>query len=74
MLAIGTSPYEQGEVAARLAVEAIDAIPQSQPMPRPFSATRQFVVALRGSALHARHFNLPRVYEASARASNKYFE
>lgn len=71
MLAIGTSPYEQGEVAARLAVDVID---HDQRMQRPFSATRQFVVALRGSALRTRHFDLPRVYEASARASNKYFE
>ncbi len=71
MLAIGTSPYEQGEVAARLAVDAID---HGQRRQRPFPVTHQFVVAMRGGILRARHVDLPRVYEASARASNKYYE
>lgn len=76
MLAIGTSPYEQGEVAARLATAQIDPgyPPPQRQRQRLFAVTRQFVVALRGSTLQARHLDLPSVYEASARASNKYFE
>ncbi len=72
MLAIGTSPYEQGEVAARLATEILDH--QMQPQQLPFLVTHQFVVAMRASVLRERHFDLPRVYEAGARASNKFFE
>ncbi len=72
MLAIGTSPYEQGEVAARLATAQIDHGPT--PERQPFAVTRQFIVALRGSAIHRRQLTLPGVYEASARASNKYYE
>lgn len=72
MLAIGTSPYEQGEVAAHLASEMVDHGRASKPPP--FRSTRQFVVAMHGKMLRDRHVDLPRVYEASARASNKYFE
>lgn len=72
MLAIGTSPYEQGEVAARLATEILDH--GKTPKQLPFLATRQFVVAMRGAAIRKRHFDLPQVYESSARASNKFIE
>lgn len=72
MLAIGTSPYEQGEVAAKLATEVLDH--GTRPKQLPFLITRQFVVAMRESAIRNRHFYLPQVYEASARASNKFFE
>jgi ABC-type uncharacterized transport system substrate-binding protein len=72
MLAIGTSPYEQGEAAARLAAKILDN--GTPPKQIPFLITSQFVVAMRGTAIRNRHFDLPQVYEASARASNKYFE
>lgn len=72
MLAIGTSPYEQGEVAARLATEILDHGKRQNQLP--FLVTRQFVVAMRETALRERHFDLPEVYEAAARASNKFFE
>lgn len=72
MLAIGTSPYEQGEVAARLATEILDH--GKQPNQLPILATRQFVVAMRNAEIQKRHFDLPKVYEAAARASNKFFD
>ncbi|HLA36733.1 MAG TPA: hypothetical protein VJ001_17865 [Rhodocyclaceae bacterium] len=72
MLAIGTSPYEQGEVAAKLALEILDH--NKRPDRLPFQITDQFVVAMRESLMQARHFDLPQVYEASARASNKFYE
>ncbi|MFA7240985.1 MAG: ABC transporter substrate binding protein [Sulfuricellaceae bacterium] len=72
MLAIGTSPYEQGEIAAKLATQILDrGIPPKQ---LPFLITRQFVVAMRGAAIRNRHFDMPQVYEAAARAGNKYIE
>lgn len=72
MLAIGTSPYEQGEVAARLATEILDH--GKRPDQLPFLVTHQFIVAMRETELRNRYFYLPKVYEAAARASNKYFE
>lgn len=72
MLAIGTSPYEQGEVAAKLAVQILDR--GTPPKQLPFLVTRQFIVAMRETAIRNRHFDMPQVYEASARAGNKYIE
>lgn len=66
-LAIGTSPFEQGEVAARMAVKLLSgqtaaSIPQA--------STRQFVVYMRSARLHARGLSMPPLYEAFARATN----
>lgn len=72
MLAIGTSPYEQGEVAAKLATEILDH--GAQPKQLPFIISHKFVIAMRESAILKRHFDLPLVYEAAARAGNKYYE
>ncbi|MBF0212410.1 MAG: hypothetical protein HQM00_02460 [Magnetococcales bacterium] len=72
MLAIGTSPFEQGEVAARLALELIRS--GESPNQMPLRSTGQFVVAMRTSWLQARHLRLPQVYEAAARSINKYYE
>ncbi|MBF0271500.1 MAG: hypothetical protein HQL98_05395 [Magnetococcales bacterium] len=72
MLAIGTSPFEQGEVAARLALTLIGS--NKPPQPPPMRATEQFVVAMRAPLVLARHLTLPRVYEAAARSINKYYE
>lgn len=71
MLAIGTSPYEQGEEAARKALQMIvEGKPSSE---IPITMTQQFIVTMSGSKIKARHFELPRVYEAAARTGNKYF-
>ena len=72
MLAIGTSPYEQGEVAAQLAEEILDT--GRSPAEMPYRISHHFVVAMRGTTLHTRHLDLPQVYEAAARIGGKYFE
>ena len=72
MLAIGTSGYEQGEVAAKLAEEILDH--GTPPKQLPFVISHQFVVGMRESAISKRHFDLPQVYEAAARAGNKYYK
>jgi len=72
MLAIGTSGYEQGEAAAKLAVEIIDH--GIAPNKLPFVISHQFVVAMRETAINKRHFDLPKVYEAAARAGGKYYK
>ena len=72
MLAIGISPYEQGEVAARLASEIIDH--GITPNRLPITISHQFTVAMHGPAIRKRHFDLPQIYEAAARAGNEYSE
>lgn len=72
MLAIGTSPYEQGEVAARMALEILRN--GRKPNSMPFEQSRQFVVFMRKSRLEAHGITLPRIYEAFARATNNYYE
>ncbi|MGE5492352.1 MAG: ABC transporter substrate-binding protein [Actinomycetota bacterium] len=71
-LAIGTSPYEQGEVAAGLAVELIEK--GTPPASLPVRAGRQFVVYMRESGMRASGMALPRFYESFARATRNYFD
>lgn len=66
-LAIGTSPFEQGEVAARMAVKLLAGQSAAS---IPHASTRQFVVYMRSARLHARGLTLPPLYEAFARATN----
>lgn len=70
MLAFGASPYEQGEEAARMALALV--LEQKNMAAVPRASTRQFIVSMRGAAMRERHFELPGVYEAAARASNQY--
>ncbi|MES2743507.1 MAG: hypothetical protein V4754_21515 [Pseudomonadota bacterium] len=71
MLAIGTSPYEQGEVAA---ARALDILLRHRPLATlPMTLSHQFIVSMRGARMQARHFVLPRVYEAAARTGNQYY-
>jgi ABC-type uncharacterized transport system substrate-binding protein len=70
MLAIGASPFEQGEVAARMALALI--LDHKRAKDLPSESTKHFVVTMNGSKMKARHFSLPMVYEAAARTGDKY--
>jgi ABC-type uncharacterized transport system substrate-binding protein len=72
MLAIGTSPYEQGEVAMRMARDLLDH-PDKPTGAIAIETTRQYVVAMRASRMQARQFKLPSVYESAARSSNNFY-
>ena len=72
MLAIATSPFEQGETAARMARQIIDR--GVLPADIPISSTKQYIVLARENLLAAHHIQLPSLYEAFARATNNYFE
>jgi len=72
MLAIGVSPYEQGQIAAGMAVDIID--DGALPADLPIRSTSQFIVYLRGSAMHAKGITLPAIYEAFAHATNNWFD
>ena len=71
MLAIGTSPYEQGEEAARKALQIL--IDGKHVNEIPVSASQQFIVTMSASKIKARNFQLPKIYEAAARTGDKYF-
>lgn len=66
-LAIGTSPFEQGEVAARMAMALLDG-ESAQRIPH--QSSRQFVVHMRSAKLRARGIELSPLYEAFAQATN----
>ncbi|CAK0767007.1 ABC-type uncharacterized transport system, periplasmic component [Gammaproteobacteria bacterium] len=70
--AIGTSPFEQGEVAAKMAVDIIDR--EIVPRAIPIASTKEFVVFMRGSKMEEIGLHLPRLYESFARATNNYFD
>ena len=69
-VAIGTSPFEQGDVAARMAIRLIEG---QSARDIPYASTRQFVVYMRSAKLHQRGMQLPSLYEAFARAVNSDF-
>jgi len=70
MLAIAASPAEQGEAAARMAVDIIDS--GKDPKTIPVAETSRFVVAMRKSRIDARRFRVPGIYEEFSRAGNRY--
>lgn len=70
MLSVGVSPYEQGEVAAGMAIRIIRGETASN---IPIQQSSQYVVALRESAMLRRQLELPQIYEAFARATENYF-
>lgn len=70
-LAIGVSPYEQGQVAGRMAVDIIDF--NKKPNALPVLTTRQFVVAMRVDAFRKKNIRIPAMYEAFARGTGNNF-
>lgn len=71
MLAFGLSPYEQGEEAAKMAVNIIDK--GVQPNQIPIKTSNLFVVYMRESRLKKYGIELPRIYGAFAHATNNYY-
>ncbi len=71
MLAIGASPYEQGEIAAERALDIV--LNHKLPSDLPIVAADQFIVTMNGGRMKARGFVLPKVYESAARTGDKYY-
>lgn len=80
MLSVGTSPYEQGEVAASIAIDILKKIqknPDFMASNIKFKKTEQFIMYINEARLKdgIQKFKLKRltkVYEAFARATNNY--
>jgi hypothetical protein len=72
MIALATSPFEQGEVAARMAVQILEK--KKDPKSIPVQSTQEFIVYMRADRIRSNNFHTPRVYESFARAMNNYYE
>jgi hypothetical protein len=72
MLAIATSPFEQGEVAAKMAVDILDN--KKSPKDIPVVNSSQCVIAMNAPILREKKFDVPPVYESSAMANNLYIK
>ena len=72
MFAVGASGFEQGRIAARMAIQVIDqgVLPKSIPQAMP----QQFLIYMRRPLMAKHGITLPPLYEAFARASNNYYE
>ena len=71
MITVPVSGYEQGEVAATM---AIDIAAGKSPSEIPVVRNRQFLISLRKSAMEKRELPIPTIYEAFARATEKYYD
>jgi ABC-type uncharacterized transport system substrate-binding protein len=72
MMAVAVSPYEQGEVAAKMAVDIIEN--GTSPDKIPIKLNHQFVIYIREKGIKSRKIKLPNLIEAFARATNHYYE
>ncbi len=72
MLSVGVSPYEQGEVAAEMAMAIIREGKRAGDIP--VATSSQFVIAMRESVLQRRHIVVPEIFEAFAKATDNYFD
>ncbi|WP_010298538.1 ABC transporter substrate-binding protein [Candidatus Odyssella thessalonicensis] len=66
--AVATSPFEQGEVAAKMVLDILQN--DKNPKEIPITQTKQFIIYMRGKF----DLHVPAIYEAFARAANKYWE
>jgi ABC-type uncharacterized transport system substrate-binding protein len=71
VLAIATSPFEQGEVAAAMANDILNKGRKANTIAP--QATQHFVVAMSESGMKRWNIQLPPVYEAAARSSANFF-
>lgn len=71
-LAVGVSPYEQGEVAAKMAISLIEGHQEASGIA--VRSTQQYIVSMRKQGLQQSGIVLPSVYEAFARATNNFFD
>ena len=74
MIAVGASPYEQGEEAAKMAIALLEGKEKIENLP--IQESNQYLVYMRESKLKEYNSNLemPKIYEAFARATRHYFD
>ena len=72
MMALATSPFEQGRVAGEMTVQILDkgVLPKDIPV----QSTQQFISYMRAERMRENNFKVPQVYESFSRAMNNYYE
>ncbi len=71
MMALATSPFEQGRVAAEMTIKILDQ--KLEPKSIPIQSTQQFISYMRADRLAQNNFRVPQVYESFSRAMNNYY-
>lgn len=71
MFAIGVSPFEQGEIAAQIAVDIIEKGKKSKDFE--LASSQEFTVHIREKHVNRYKLIVPKVYEAFSRAANSYY-
>ncbi|MBF0445226.1 MAG: hypothetical protein HQL68_06525 [Magnetococcales bacterium] len=69
MLSVAVSPFEQGEVAARLASKILEG---ATPSSLAVETTHQSIIFMRKALISYYDLSLPRIYEAFARATDNF--
>ncbi|MGK7873410.1 MAG: hypothetical protein AB4426_08870 [Xenococcaceae cyanobacterium] len=72
MLAVAVSPYEQGEVAAKIALNILEEKTQIQTIP--IQTSQEYMLYMREASIKEHKLKLPSIYESFARATNNYFD
>lgn len=72
MMAVAVSPYEQGEVAARMALKIIEEKAPATSIP--VQTSHLFLIYIREANLKRLNLEVPGLIEAFARATNHYME
>jgi ABC-type uncharacterized transport system substrate-binding protein len=72
MISIGVSPFEQGEVAAKMAQMILEDNIRANTIP--MKENQQYIVAIREASLQLRNMELPAIYEAFGRATENFIE
>ncbi|MDM8564077.1 ABC transporter substrate binding protein [Candidatus Halobeggiatoa sp. HSG11] len=72
MLSVGVSPFEQGEMAANIAVDILDE--GVQPNQIEVKTTHQSIILMQEALIKYYDLKLPRIYEAFARAAGYFKE
>ena len=68
MIALATSPFEQGRVAAEMTIKILGL--KMDPKSIPVQSTRRFIAYLRAGRVRQNDFRVPQVYESFSRAMN----
>ncbi len=71
-IAVGASPFEQGEVAATMAETLLEQGIRGKELA--MVVNHQYVVAIQQNALRKRDLELPQIYETFARTTSTYIE
>ncbi len=72
MMAVAVSPFEQGELAAKMAVKILDG--GAAPSSIPVLISSQYIVYIREKSVKNRNLVMPKILEAFAKATNNYYE